>query len=60
MDLDCLPQNMAISSLRNNHMSGNICVFHDPSKILKLFELKVHFEKCIYENYNSTVGIFKK
>ena len=31
----------------------------DPSKILKMFELKVYLKKCIYENYNSTVRIFK-
>ena len=71
MDLDCLSQNVSISSLRNNQKSGNTCVFckyyyfslrklwstsggrsklklthfpinnHDPSKNLKIFELKI-------------------
>ena len=44
------------SNLKLTHFPINN---HDPSKILKMFEIKVHLKKCIYLDYNLTVRLFK-
>ena len=44
------------SNLKLTHFPIN---YQDPSKLTKIFELKVHFKKYVYDKCNSTVRVLK-